>query len=279
MDSLSTGAEGAASDGTAFEPAQRLAELKALAQQASPAERPSSLPVKAIKRAPELFQPRRRKEDERHVQELARAVGRVGVLDPLLVMQIGPDPYLIDGHHRLAAYEGAEVTEPIPVEYFQGTVEEAVLAAGRGNSKAKLPMQSDERQNYAWRLVLLGGYSKAQTVAAAGVSDGTVAAMRRVQKALGAAAYECKSWWEARQRAEGQGQQWSDEERQTWREERAAWLVDQIVKACGPKLTDDVEIAAAALERLFGRNLDELVHYLGYVPKDRLNADPGEGDF
>jgi hypothetical protein len=162
------------------------------------------------------------------------------------------------------------------VEYFQGTVEEAVLAAGRENSKAKLPMRAQERQDYAWKLTLLGAYSKRQTMEAAGVSDGQVAIMRRAMKALGPEAYECRSWWDAHQRWRGSdGREWTEEERETWQEERAARLADQIVKACGPKFTDDTEIAAMTLERLFGRRLGNLVADLrGRLPED--DRDPYE---
>ena len=103
-----------------------------------------------------LFQPRGwQEEDEAHVQALVRALQRNGpgkLLDPVLVMFIGADLYVVDGHHRLAAYEAASVSGPVPVEHFHGTVQEAVLAAGRANHKDKLPMTTDERHNNAWRL-------------------------------------------------------------------------------------------------------------------------------
>jgi ParB-like chromosome segregation protein Spo0J len=224
-----------------------------------------------------LFQPRRTTEDERHVQELARAVRNVGELDPLLVMCVGRHPYLIDGHHRLAAYQVAGITMPVPVEYFQGTVEEAVLAAGRENSKAKLPMRAQDRQDFAWKLTLLGSatYSKRQTMEAAGVSDGQVAIMRRAMKALGSEAYECRSWGEAHQRWQGlDWHEWSEEERETWKEERAAVLADKIAKACGPKFTEDTEIAAMTLERLFGRRFGDLIADLrGRLPDEEEDAE------
>jgi hypothetical protein len=244
-----------------------LAELKTEALKQGPTRRPAKLPVKALKCVPALFQPRNAKEDERHTGDLVRAIRNVGMLDPILVMYVGQHPYVIDGHHRVAAYEVAKVTAPVPVEYFQGTLEEAVAAAGRANSKAKLPMQPQERQNYAWKLVLLGAYSKSKIVEAAGVSARQVGYMRTVKSDLGAAAFDCVEWWVARQRAEGTNREWSDEQRQVWEEERADELVGEIMKACGPKLTRDTRIAALVLERLFGRSLDEVVRYLGYLPQ------------
>jgi hypothetical protein len=67
----------------------------------------------------------------------------------------------------------------------------------------------------------------------------------------------------------------TDEERATWREARAARLVDQISKACGPKFTRDPEIAAMALERLFGRRLGELAWFLREIlPEDEDEENP-----
>ena len=104
MDTLNTPPAGDNEAGTPEGPSKLLAELNARATEGSPVERPPQLTLNQIKRAPELFQPRGLKEDERHILELARAIKNCGLLDPVLVMQIGPDAYLIDGHHRLLAY-------------------------------------------------------------------------------------------------------------------------------------------------------------------------------
>lgn len=73
--------------------------------------------------------------------------------------------------------------------YFTGSVEEAVLQAGRANSKAKQPMTNTERQDFAWRLVRLGSYTRNQVAEAAGVSLRQVATMREVLKELGEDAF------------------------------------------------------------------------------------------
>lgn len=268
-----------ADDVDGYTPASLLARLRTEALGGGPKERPNALPISAIGRLPELFQPRRTKEDERHIGELARALRSTGKLDPVLVMYVGATPYLIDGHHRLAAYEAEEIAGPIPVDYFRGSLEEAILEAGRQNTKAKLPMSTFERQNFAWRLVLLGEYSKKQTVEAAGVSDGQVAIMRRVKLKLGEAAYGCPYWFAALRQSQGDDQrEWTDEDRQEWRDRRADWLVEQIAKSCGPKFTDDPEVAAMALDRLFGRRIVELAVQLShYVPED--DPDDPDADF
>jgi ParB-like nuclease domain len=121
---------------------------------------PTTLRVAEIKQVPEVFQPRGQTLDEHHVQTLVRAIGNHRILDPVLVIQLGQAAYLIDGHHRLEAYAVAGIDVPIPIEHFLGSLEDAILEAGRTNSKAKLPMSQQDRLNFAWRLVRMGSYSK-----------------------------------------------------------------------------------------------------------------------
>jgi len=170
----------------------------------------------------------------------------------------------------MAAYALAGVSQPIPVEYFEGSPQEAVLAAGRENAKAKLPMTSRERQNFAWRLTVMDGYSKSMIQTAACVSDGQVANMRRVRKALGDQAGAYKSWWQALSAARGRERFDMDEDAlEVWKQEQAEGYAEKIAKACGPKLPNNPEIAALALERYFGRRLEDLVsELLGYMSED-----------
>jgi hypothetical protein len=91
MDNGGTGGGDKAVDAArGYKPARLLAELKAEAHKGSPAERPNKLPVTTLKRVPELFQPRRAKEDRGHVGDLVRAIQNVGALDPILVMDRVP---------------------------------------------------------------------------------------------------------------------------------------------------------------------------------------------
>jgi ParB-like chromosome segregation protein Spo0J len=241
--------------------------------------RPPRLPIARIERAQELFQARSSEEDDRHVEQLIRALKYEKALDPLLVMQIGKQTYLLDGHHRWLAYKKAGVRKPVPVEYFDGTIEEAVLVAGRANSKAKLPMLPQERHDYAWKLVLLGRYSKKQIVEAAAVSDGQVAIMRRVFKKLDEDAFNYTRWRQA-QRAAAHRPDMSDEERQAWKEQLAEVYADKITKACGPRFRNNTEVAAMALSRYFGRRLEnlasDLAHHLPDGFFEPLNEDDCE---
>lgn len=255
-----------------FEPAEVLRELKAMDDGTEPPSvLPNKLPINQIILKTALFQPRGL--NERHIHELVRAIKAHGTLDPLTVMYIGGATVLLDGHHRVAAYEESKVTDAVPVSYFQGTLEEAVLESGKANSKAKLPMTSSERQEYAWRLVLLGAkYSKKSIREASGVSDGQVANMRRVKKQLGNEAFQARNWWAAYMEYKGKTGDFTgvDEE---WIEALANEYADRLSKEFGAKLANNATIAARALEIHFGRRINELAFELqGFVSDD-------EGDF
>jgi ParB-like chromosome segregation protein Spo0J len=246
-----------------FEPALLLAELKAKTRETPPHPLPDRLPLSAIKQIPELFQSRRM--SERHISELVRAIQNFGVVEPVTVIQVGNEPVLIDGHHRLAAYALAKRTTDIPVRYFPGTLEEAILEAGAANSKAKLSMTTQERQDYAWRLELFGRYSKAEIAAAAGVSKSQVAYMRAAKRTIGDEAFSCRSWSQARRLAAGKNAYtgMDEEEREQWIEEQANKYADRLTKEFGNKLSNNPEVAAMALAIYFGRRLPEIHAELG----------------
>jgi hypothetical protein len=234
-----------------------------MAAEPRPEAQPDTLPLSAIWQFPTVFQPRHSMLDERHIQDLVRALKQRSKLDPVLVMQVGPEVVLIDGHHRLAAYRLAKLVDAVPVSYFGCTINDAVLEAGRANSKAKLPMSTRERMNYAWRLVLMDGYSKSQISEAAAISDGQVATMRRTKRTLGDEAIDCPTWWHALAAAKGREfAPMSDEEEEQWMEVLANTYADRLSKAFDTKLSNNPEIAAKAFEIYFGRRIGELAREL-----------------
>lgn len=257
--------------GIMTEAAEILASLQAeLEKSEPPTSLPHELPVSAIDQYPELFQPRNLRLDEHHVQELARVVKRQGNLDPVLLLAVGKRAVLIDGHHRVEAYQAARHKEPVPVCWFQGALQEAVLEAGRANSKAKLVMPTQERMNFAWRLVLLDKHSKREIVEAAGVSTGQVGNMRKVMTDLGLDAYSCRFWWEARDLHKGRSREpMTDDQREARMEELANEYADRMHKEFGRKLGDNPEVAARAIALHLGRRTGEVVWYL----KDHLSED------
>jgi len=247
-----------------FEPLNAIAMLTALANEPRPSPLPSRLPLSEINLLPELFQPRGANGIvERHVQELKRSIKNQGELEPVVVTWFGPNAYLIDGHHRIAAYEQARHTAPIPVIAFEGTVKEAVLEAGKANSRAKLPMDTQGRQNFGWRLVMMGGYSKKEIRTASGISDGQVANMRRTAKLLGEEAYQYATWWRAQQAAKGMtSEPLSDDETEARLEALANDYADRMAKMFSTKLAQNPELAARAFAVYFGRKLPSLIHAL-----------------
>lgn len=253
-----------------FELTERLEQLVAkAASEPKPEQLPDQLPIKAIATEVDLFQPRGLVEN--HVHDLTRVAKSGRLFDPLLVIQIGRTPYLVDGHHRRKAYLRAKVEGPVPVTYFEGSVEEAVLEAGRANSKAKQPMMNAERQNFSWRLVRMGGYSKRQVAEAAGVSVRQVATMREVLKKLGDEAFDHDSWWKARRVASGGStiSFESDEEREAWLDARASDLARRMRKEFKNKLITNPELGARAISIYCGRKLPELlVELRHYAPED-----------
>lgn len=256
-----------------FGPAVVLRRLQGLATAAQPAFPPPELAWNAIRQEPDLFQPR--PIDERHISELVRAIGVVGKLDAVTVIQVGAQAVLIEGHHRMAAYRRAGIVEGIPVEYFAGGLEAAVLESGRANSKAKLPMTNSDRQNCAWRLVQLGRYSRIAVSVAAGVGTGQVANMRRVFRELGEDALSPRSWKEARRAVAGiEGFTWSEDEIDAHKEAQAQKYADRLTKAFGNKLATNPEIAARALDIYLGHRLGDVVREMGQYVEDSEGDNP-----
>lgn len=245
--------------GEVFEPSRMLEELEAV-WSPPPEGLPERVPVANLEVVPELFQPR--SMSEKHIEDLRRAIKSSGELDAMLVLPVGQRLIIIDGHHRIEAYKQADVEAPVPVSYFEGSPKEATFEAGRRNSKAKLPMVNSERQNFAWRLVLLGHGSKAEISAASGASTSQVATMRSVKAKLEDDAYAHTSWFRARAVAQGRSMTLNPDEVEQWKEEEAARWADRLAKAFSTKMARNPEIAAMALSNYFGRKLPHLISEL-----------------
>ncbi|WP_095202897.1 ParB/RepB/Spo0J family partition protein [Mesorhizobium carmichaelinearum] len=268
MDGNSTAAiSEAATKDSSFEPARLLAELVSATEVEQQCVRPAELALDEITLMPELFQPR--EISEKHIADLARTIQNFGKVEPVTVLPVGPRAVLVDGHHRIEAYRRVGTVAGIPVQYFQGTPQEAVLEAGRANSQVKLPMASRERQDYAWRLVQLDQHSKAEIAKAAGVSVAQVGNMRAVGKRLGQDAFNYPSWWRAREAAEGPAEEMSEGDRQQWKEELAQRFADRLAKEFSTSMAKHPEVAAMALATYFGRKLPEVVAELrDFLPED-----------
>ncbi|TYO67577.1 hypothetical protein FXV83_05295 [Bradyrhizobium hipponense] len=187
--------------------------------------------------------------------DMAKATQNTGALDPIVVLPVADEYYVIDGHHRLAAYKTAGWKGHIPAIVFGGSLDEAVREALRSNSKNKLPMTAKERTEAAWRLVKLGKPGEwpdsiSDTVALCAVGKGTVNRMREAWTKLHSGQYEGiadLSWRQAIAKLDGKEQQAFDEA--SWLEERAQNLANDIERA-KLHLSKNPEITALALEML-----------------------------
>jgi ParB-like chromosome segregation protein Spo0J len=190
-----------------------------------------------------------------HILDLARALRDGAKLPPILVFPVGREYYVMDGHHRLAAYVTEGWTKVIPAKVFSGTLTEATRLALRSNARNKLPMTKGDRLSAAWRLVKdeAAEDSIATIAGDSGVSKGTVSNMRAVLvklKDMGVSADDIASlsWESARRRAEGIKE---EREYEDWFEAEANKLVDDIVRhKLGGRLTKNPDITALALAKL-----------------------------
>ncbi|MER8718301.1 hypothetical protein NKH64_08040 [Mesorhizobium sp. M0999] len=233
--------------------------LRDQAGQDAPKTRPRRLPLGRILVAPTVFQVRTGAAaggvtEPLHVKALQHALeakpedGRV--LDPVTVYALGSGAYCIDGHHRLAAYRAAKVNGPVPVEWFEGSLAEAIAEAAKRNQKVKLPMTQSERMEAAWRLVLLGVHSKRKTSEASGVSERAVANMRSIYRQLVEQEWEVGSYLEALRWAKA-GEN-DIEYTDAMREARIDRYVKGFVKQFGPRTPTHAEEFAEAVEKWAG---------------------------
>ena len=105
--SIKTTPHGNLSDSLWFTSNDRLEQLRKQASEAaaSSKELRGELPIAAITHYEDLFQ--HRELEEKHLGDLARVIRQVGRFDPLLLIRVGNEAVLIDGHHRIEAYRRA----------------------------------------------------------------------------------------------------------------------------------------------------------------------------
>ena len=202
-----------------------------------------------------------------HIHTLAKAIKENGKpLARLLVMPVGERLYVIDGHHRLAAYDTAEWTKGIPVEVFTGSLTEARLQALASNVKDKLPMTAKAKSEAAWQIVKenLGDLTAQQVADRTGVSLRTVRTMNKVWKELNARAREgaiqmdpmelTRLTWRRAWDIWANGEEttpFTDFQQDEWKERKADEIVNLIERTnVAHALLQDGEITAMALMRL-----------------------------
>jgi ParB-like chromosome segregation protein Spo0J len=243
-----------------------------LAEAKAPLDKPKgrrSLLRDSIVIAVKAFQWRLPNENEGarddHIQTLANAIRDTRKpLEPILVFSVGDAFYVVDGHHRLAAYDTAQWQKPIPATVFEGTLEAAADAARAGNIRDKLPMSRNDKREAAWTLVKRVPPRTREWISGeTTVSPSSIDGMRRVLKALRTKGVDAETidgmtYAQAlgKMSADDSGETWEPE---TWKQKEADKIVKKIEAAgIGFMLRKDHEIAAIALERVN----DALVHTL-----------------
>jgi hypothetical protein len=125
--------------------------------------------------------------DPSHKADLASTIRNTErALDPVILWHVEGQPedgelLLLDGVHRIAAYQAVGWLGPIPAIIVTCNRRAALRAALSGNSRRSLQLTQAERMDAAWRLVresFAPRYTVREIVAAADVSVRTVKYMR-----------------------------------------------------------------------------------------------------
>jgi hypothetical protein len=238
---------------------------------------PAQLTISDIHVANNVFQWRLADEDvladTRFVEELVDALEvqepPLQPFEPLLVVPVGQRFFLVDGHHRLDAYATFGWEEPVPVEVFPGSLQDAMLEAWKRNAHNKLPMTKASRFEAAWKLVKAGQLNRAEITRLTSVRRSTLTNMRSVLAEFGKRA-SSRTWAEARKLRRDQEALSVDD----WKEAAAREIALHLAK--GPKHTTDPELLAMALtmakedlpEKLIAQWFPEVEDVLTEVAED-----------
>ena len=135
-----------------------VADIAAMLAGAEPQENSKatrSLPRDRIVIAEKVFQWRFLDAGARddHILDLANIVAETEKpLDAIIVFRVGDKFYVVDGHHRLAAYDTARWAKAIPVTVGEGSLKQAREAGLKFNSKNTRNLSRQEKQEAAWQL-------------------------------------------------------------------------------------------------------------------------------
>lgn len=273
---------------------------------AKPKPQPSLLgllPRAEIHTVPAVFQPRTfskgQAEREAHVQHLMKAIRSAGakdyLLDPVLVWWSGKRWVVVDGHHRLEAYERLEAgARPLKVlqvaaEALEGqSLREAIAEATRRNSRANLQMTTEDRSESAWRMVAMRRdppFTISEIAEAASTSERNVGNMRKALRELWGGPERA---WDSEQvvgtdvPADPLDMSWRDVRRlrtptEPWSDDQVAAqaraYAARLTKEFGPKLGQNPTIAAMALEIHSPHLVRGLVEYWGSDADDLVEED------
>lgn len=195
-------------------------------------KKPKKLPLSELHLEPLVFQQRDlgHGDDnsgtiEQHIDNLLRNIKHEADnrLDPITIWSTGMRWVIIDGHHRLGAYKlfseekgKAERAFKVPVQVFEGTLEEAYDHSAMANKKVSVALTRIQKSDASWRIVCTdtdgnGGWvrSKAQRASMGFVNSSTIGRMRSTYNKLLKTHWVKNidpmdmSWIEAQERSQG----------------------------------------------------------------------------
>lgn len=209
--------------------------------------KPNELALSQIYVADKVFQvrliERSRAETLDHIRTLVSALkAQESPFEPMLVVPIGQRFFVVDGHHRLGAYQSAKWTKPVPVVVFPEDLRAAKRQALELNVRNKLPVDKESKQEAAWNFVKEGTLSKSEMVKSTTVSEGIISQMKRVLKEYGDEARDLP--W-TRARLLGLSRQEAQED---WREQKTEWFKNQLVRTIAKDILKYPDLFADALD-------------------------------
>jgi hypothetical protein len=265
-----------------FEQGLSMLEVEQKLNLKPPQENPKVIPLKHIRTAHSVFQPRQFEDglmasSEEHVRGLLEAIYNEAshILDPVSVWWSGKSWYVIDGHHRLLAYsryeaEGKHPPVRVPVVNFRGSVYEAIAESIRLNSKDKLPMSKSDKSNRAWKLVVLEKTSKQTIARICGIGTSTVGRMRnlltqyKIDYPTNHQTIALSKTWEDAYKS-SLGERVIDD---NWIRKQAQEWAKRLGKAFGKKASTQPDIFAMAIEIYSEKLKEELMEVWRYDLED-----------
>lgn len=222
---------------------------------AATAPRKLRVPVASITIAEKVFQWRGQNSDlaaeERHMRVLIKALDEDPKkdLEPVLLKPSAGKLYLVDGHHRLAAY-AAHGRRSIPVTWLEKTLEDARVLSLEANVRDNLPMTQVDKYEAAFELVkdrVKGRirWTMEQIRQSSGVSPRLVYGMQEKLRKNP----EAHSWSWRQTLGHESNKEFKHADGDV-RDEMARKVVDQLKKSVKTNLALNPDVAARALEML-----------------------------
>ena len=182
--------------------------------------------------------------------------------DPLTVYWVGDGLVIVDGHHRYEGYKEQKIHDPVPVRVFNGSLDEAINEALKGNSKDKLAMSPREKSEAAWRLVTGTALRTFQIVESSTRSKPTILKMRSIKANLGkqnpSLDFAGLSWENAQRLHKGQALVTKKIDHE-WFNREVSKQLERFIRTFGTHFRTQPDILWAMLDRYDSRLIGDLL--------------------